>query len=206
MGKINAGILGGVSGKVGPVVGGSWKGINYLRQMPASVANPRTAGQVEQRNKFKGAVGYAVLLLAVIIKPLWDRFVVKQSGYNEWVSKNLFNFDEEGDPIGNDEFILSSGKLPGVTSLAAVSAGTNVTVTWVANSGGLALNTDEVYIVIMGPEYQIQTQVKTGASRATQSAVIANMPSSTANLAVYIMLRRVDGTAVSTSQSVLSTI
>ena len=31
MGIINQGILGGVSGTVGNVVGGSWKGINYLR-------------------------------------------------------------------------------------------------------------------------------------------------------------------------------
>ena len=31
MGKISQGILGGVSGTVGNVVGGSWKGISYLR-------------------------------------------------------------------------------------------------------------------------------------------------------------------------------
>jgi hypothetical protein len=40
MGKINQGILGGFSGKVGNVVGGSWKGIEYMRVIPASIANP----------------------------------------------------------------------------------------------------------------------------------------------------------------------
>jgi len=40
MGKINQGILGGFSGKVGNVIGGNWKGIDYMRVKPASVANP----------------------------------------------------------------------------------------------------------------------------------------------------------------------
>ncbi len=31
MGTISKGILGGFSGKVGTVVGGSWKGIDYMR-------------------------------------------------------------------------------------------------------------------------------------------------------------------------------
>jgi hypothetical protein len=42
MGKISQGILGGISGKVGNVIGGSWKGIDYIRVKPSSVANPRT--------------------------------------------------------------------------------------------------------------------------------------------------------------------
>lgn len=52
MGKISQGILGGLSGKVGNVIGGNWKGIDYLRIKPSEVANPRTEGQVNQRNKF----------------------------------------------------------------------------------------------------------------------------------------------------------
>ena len=39
MGVISQGILGGVSGKVGNVVGASWKGIDYLRIKPSNVAN-----------------------------------------------------------------------------------------------------------------------------------------------------------------------
>ena len=34
MGKIGKGILGGISGKVANVVGGNWKGIDYLRSKP----------------------------------------------------------------------------------------------------------------------------------------------------------------------------
>jgi hypothetical protein len=34
MGIIKQGILGGFSGKVGNVVGGTWKGIDYMRVLP----------------------------------------------------------------------------------------------------------------------------------------------------------------------------
>jgi hypothetical protein len=63
MGRIKKGILGGFSGKVGSVVGASWKSIDYIRSLPASVRNPRTPAQVNQRSKF-----------ATVIKFLTNRF------------------------------------------------------------------------------------------------------------------------------------
>jgi hypothetical protein len=52
MGKIKKGILGGFSGRVGNVIGGSWKGIDYMRSEATSIANPRTTKQVEVRENF----------------------------------------------------------------------------------------------------------------------------------------------------------
>ena len=43
MGTIKQGILGGFSGKVGSVVGASWKGISYMRSQADHVKNPRSA-------------------------------------------------------------------------------------------------------------------------------------------------------------------
>ena len=53
MGVITKGILGGFKGKVGTIVGANWKGIDTVRSMPSSVANPRTSGQMLNRGKFK---------------------------------------------------------------------------------------------------------------------------------------------------------
>jgi hypothetical protein len=58
MGKFSQGILGGLSGKVGKVIGGDWKAIDYLRIKPSSVANPRTPGQVNQRNRFSASIEF----------------------------------------------------------------------------------------------------------------------------------------------------
>ena len=41
MGKISQGILGGFSGKVGTVIGGNWKGIDYMRSKASKVTNPK---------------------------------------------------------------------------------------------------------------------------------------------------------------------
>ena len=45
MGTIKQGILGGLNGKVGTVIGSSWKGITYMRGRAQHVNNPRTVGK-----------------------------------------------------------------------------------------------------------------------------------------------------------------
>lgn len=55
MAKIKDGILGPISGKLGPIVGSSWKGISYIRSAPRSTGNKRifSAAQLAQQAKFK---------------------------------------------------------------------------------------------------------------------------------------------------------
>ena len=53
MGKIKQGILGGFKGKVGTVVGASWNGIAYMKGLPQSQKDPKTAAQLAQRNFFR---------------------------------------------------------------------------------------------------------------------------------------------------------
>src|SRR5688572_17879065 len=54
MARPGKGILGGFSGKVGTVVGGSWKGIPYMRSLPNRKKNGKlTPGQEQQQEKFK---------------------------------------------------------------------------------------------------------------------------------------------------------
>ena len=53
MGKIKQGILGGFKGKVGTVIGASWNGIAYMKGLPQSQKDPKTAAQMAQRNYFK---------------------------------------------------------------------------------------------------------------------------------------------------------
>ena len=51
MGKIINGILGAFSGRVGQVVGASWKGIDYMRSLPNPSSKPRTDAQKAQTSK-----------------------------------------------------------------------------------------------------------------------------------------------------------
>lgn len=150
MGKIKAGILGGFSGKVGPVIGSSWKGISTMKQRPESVANPRTPAQVAQRSRMTQIVAVSRLLLASIIQPLWNPFAQRKSGYNAFVQENIVAFDANGLATPSS-FFSSRGSLLGVVggSVSASAAAGNVDANWTDNSGQAdALGSDELTAVV----------------------------------------------------------
>lgn len=114
MGTIKQGILGGFNGKVGTVVGSSWKGITYMRGQAQHVKNPRTAGQVYSRTAFK-AVSAALSPIASTLRLTFAKRAGKMSAFNKAVSINLKEAveDVEGIPTVNyEKLILSKGNLP----------------------------------------------------------------------------------------------
>lgn len=150
MGVIKQGILGGFSGKVGSVVGSSWKGLAVIKAKPLSVANPKTAGQVAQRGAFASVVAFAGNILASTIKPLNDKFATKQSGYNKFIKLSIDAFDTNG--LSDGSLVkISQGSLLAVPSITGASSDGNVAITlgWTDNSGeGNALATDKAYAVV----------------------------------------------------------
>lgn len=150
MGIIKQGILGAFSGKVGAVVGSSWKGIAVMKARPASVANPRTAGQVTQRNAMSRAVAFAQPILGEILKPLNDRFASRMSGYNLFIQRNI---DEFKDPATWDSNNVSISprvnKAQLIDAIAADPGQMRVKVSWQSDAGqGFALNGDIPFIVV----------------------------------------------------------
>lgn len=109
MGKIRNGILGGLSGKVGNIVGAQWKGIDYIRSRPDHVKNPRTRAQVEQRNKFKGVQNLAKCAKYPFIQPIWDKAAVKMSGANLFVQRNIKAFNSRGELEDFDKIQVAIG-------------------------------------------------------------------------------------------------
>ncbi|MDD4439773.1 MAG: DUF6266 family protein, partial [Tissierellia bacterium] len=106
MATIKQGILGAFSGKVGSVVGSSWKGIPVMKSLPPSVANPKTAKQIEQRSRMKACTAFSQATLADVIKPLNDRFASRMSGFNAFTSRNIACF--EGGELSNPEELTIS--------------------------------------------------------------------------------------------------
>lgn len=144
MGKTVGGAFGRVRGKVGDAIGASWKGISIVRQMPLSVANPRTIAQMTQRNKFAQVVAVARELLADLIHTYWDPFAKYMSGYNAFIKTNIDAFNSEG-LLYPDQFYSCRGVLKGVSELAGFASVANhsIVTEWSDNSGeGDALGTD----------------------------------------------------------------
>jgi hypothetical protein len=200
MAIIKQGILGGFKKTVGSVVGSSWKGIATMRSLPLSVANPRTAAQVSNRNRFKACAEFASEILASVIKPLMDRFAGQMSGYNYFTKLNKEVFVNPSSPTWAN-LLISKGRMlaPGVT--ATEKSATKISVTWDdASSDKLALPTDKVYALVVGQESG--TIGFNGDTGATRSELTVEIPMedgkfSGETVRVYVAFLRADGSEVS---------
>ena len=151
MGIIKRGILGGFSNKVANVVGSSWKGINTMRSLPLSVANPRTTAQVTNRNSFTYFSKLGSDVLSSIVQPLLNRDAKYMSGYNKFIKCNKLVYDEGGLNGWKTAPVISDGVLSAtITSATATVGQTNITVTapaTLANAKDSA--TDKMFVCVI---------------------------------------------------------
>ncbi|MGQ7870911.1 DUF6266 family protein, partial [Sunxiuqinia sp. sy24] len=176
MAVINQGILGGFSGKVGTVIGGSWKGIDYMRSKPVSVANPRTPAQVDQRTKFVTVLNFLQPLTSFLRTGFKD-YAVKMSAFNAAMSYTIQNavsgtYPEYG--IAYADALVSRGSLTGALnpSIQATIPG-QIDFSWVDNSGtGTALATDKAMLVIYNSAKNQAVTINGGNTRTSGSQVV----------------------------------
>lgn len=210
MGKIYQGILGGVSSKVGSVVGSSWKGIPTLRVYQPNVANPKTAAQVKVRNSFSFLSTIASLSLAGFIKPLWDRDAVRMSGYNAFIGANKALAGKNNAEI-LEGLKASKGKMQApVVSLQQSGSlpATGVAIT--ASNGRYELPTDKIYCLVINSAGEVLRGGDTGTTRKTGGFTFKQVPEiekgeNTDECYVYVAALRADGTIVSDSVTVTAT-
>ncbi|MFK7004249.1 hypothetical protein BWK63_07425 [Flavobacterium covae] len=180
MGKIGRGILGGVSGKVANVVGSRWKGIDYIRAKPQSVANPRTLSQVNQRTKFALVLRFLQPNLN-FIKIGYKNYAVKKSQFNSAMSYILNNAIIGVSPDFEIDYslaLLSRGNLTGALNpVYDLTTSGQVQFSWDDNStDGNALPTDKVMVVAYNPIKGESVYLSGGATRAdlSQTVIIPN--------------------------------
>ena len=176
MGTIKQGILGGFSGKVGTVIGGSWKGISYMRSQAQSVKNPRTDGQLSQRSKFALALDF-LKPLTDIVRTGFKLYTNKQTAFNAAMSYTLANAISGDYPDYELNFasaLISRGALTSATNGAATSANGSVTVTWGDNTGvGTAKATDKALIAVLNADKGEAVTVSAGEARSTATQTVA---------------------------------
>jgi len=176
MGTIKQGILGGFSGKVGTVIGGSWKGISYMRSQAQSVKNPRTDGQLSQRSKFALALDF-LKPLTDIVRTGFKLYTNKQTAFNAAMSYTLANAISGDYPDYELNFastLISRGALTSATNGVATSANGSVTVTWGDNTGvGTAKATDKALIAVLNADKGEAVTVSAGEVRSTATQSVS---------------------------------
>ena len=154
MGTIKRGILGGFSGKVGTVVGASWKGIDYIRSIPAKVRNPRTPDQVKQRTKFATVINFLTKITPVI-KVGFKNYANKQTAFNAAVSYNLLNAvtgSKDDYKMDYSKVLVSRGSLYKPISGTTKIEDDEVSVAWDVNYSGNGSYSDMSTILLFNPD------------------------------------------------------
>ena len=205
MGTIKQGILGGFSGKVGTVVGASWKGIAYMRSMAQSVKDRRSSRQVAHRAKFA--------MLIDLLKQFTDfiGFSFRECARKMTEFNAAFQINYNNGVIGGtypnltvdaSKLVVARGSLTGVPSATAEISGGMAKISWADNSGeGDASATDKALVVFYNiTKDQVVAFANTGKTRSngSYSTSIADAWAGD-SVACHLAFRKADGSVVSDS-------
>ncbi len=156
MGTINKGILGGFSGKVGTVIGGTWKGIDYMRSKSDYRNTNPSEAQLAQQLKFGLCIRF-VSSMNGLVERTFGNYAIKKTGINSALSYTLRNAVTGTYPvfsISNADALVSRGDLPNVLAPAiTMGAGSILSFSWTDYSGvGIAKPTDKAVLAAYCPE------------------------------------------------------
>ena len=172
MGKIKQGILGGFKGKVGTVIGSSWNGIAYMRGLPQSTKDRKSAAQLAQRDFFRevqdlvGQLSYEQLVF------LFPESVQGMSRRNLLVKQlSAASAIEDGAKHVNLAEITSLGNAPtaDLPDVTITAENSNVTISWENDNGWRSQHADEypticVFNVTQKKIFLVHSTVTVGTS------------------------------------------
>jgi len=151
MARITKGILGGFSGKVGTVVGASWRGQDIIRSTPKPSSRKATGKQMLQQLKFKLVIGFLKPLTAI-----QNRYFGSGSGSKSRVNLAVSYTISEAVQVTADipelvysKVLITRGDLAGFQDItAAPQTGNIIRLSWQDNSAqGNASATDKASVV-----------------------------------------------------------
>lgn len=150
MSTFNKGILGGFSGKVGNVVGSSWKGINVMRSLPASVKQSKSVRALHNRARFAKTIRFLTKANRLIPLGFYPE-AVKQTSYNAAFSHNFPHIDFDGEvlKVNFPKLMVSNGTMDDLIDLSAVrDSDQMVMMTWTPVAGEVAKHCGVHFLVL----------------------------------------------------------
>ncbi|MGF1925182.1 MAG: DUF6266 family protein [Bacteroidia bacterium] len=205
MAKITKGILGPISGKIGPVIGSSWKGIHYLKTAPTVKTDREPSpAQKAHHQKFK--------FLTQWLRPLhpflmvgFKNLAIKTTEINAAFSKNFqiaLNCTNGDLSIDYERVLISWGRLTGLHNPSMELANeTTLNLSWQSNSGPYCAHDDQLMLVIYNDDLDIAEGFTGGVKRSLKSYSFT-IPNKLVGkfFHVYVCMVALNGSEVSTSQ------
>ena len=203
MGTINKGILGGFSGTVGTVVGGTWKGIDYMRSKSNRRNFVPSQKQLEQQLKF-GLMMRFLQPMSALLEISFNDYAIQQTGVNSAFSYNFTNAISGIFPdfiIDYSKALISRGNLPNALGPSVISgAGSILTFSWTDNSAvGVAKATDQAILVGYCPAMRQAIFTTAGGMRSALTADLNLVTFSGQVVETYIGFISEDQRSIATS-------
>lgn len=150
MATYNKGILGAFSGKIGPVIGASWRGKDVMRSLPRKANRVATEAQALQRLRFSTVTEFLTPLKPILGKYYGSNTtdVTRRNQAMSYHMKEAVNYVAPNYEFIYNKVQISKGDLLGIqTPTVVAGAATSIDFTWVDNSGdGQAKATDKLVI------------------------------------------------------------
>jgi len=152
MAKLLNGINGPISGKVGAVVGYTWKGKAVIRSLPKKRTRPLSPLQLQQHAKFALINKFLNPLLS-LLNLTFSTVAVQMSGFSKAFSynvKNAISGTHQALTINYSMVLLGRGDLPNAASPSAQSLNNGELVfNWTDNTAtGQARANDKLYVAV----------------------------------------------------------
>src|SRR5690554_7117185 len=97
MGTLKEGVFGGFSGRVGKVVGASWRDIYYIRSLPSKVNDPKTEKQIKQRSRFSVVMEFLKTITPFIRIGFQSHASGRMTAFNAAMSYNMRRGVKQGE-------------------------------------------------------------------------------------------------------------
>lgn len=152
MATYSNGANGAFSGKLGSIIGSSWRGVDYLRGLPKKSTKPSSDLQLAQRSKFAMAAAYLSPIKDILNIGFKDKQLNKATGYNAAV-KIFLNQAITGEypdlTIDFAQMVLSKGSLSVFHDLNATLQGTDLQLSWQSITNRYNAFADDVLMVVI---------------------------------------------------------
>ena len=202
MAKIEHGILGGFSGTVGTVVGGNWKGIDFMRSKSKKRNFVPTQKQLEQQLKFALIMRF-VQPMSALLEVTFIDYAVRKTGINSafsYIYENAVTGVFPDFAINYSNVLVSRGIMPNVLGPTVVSgAGSTLSWNWTDGGGSGTQPTDQAVLVAYCPERKQVIFITNGGDRSALTADLNLATFAGLTVETYIGFISADGRSVASS-------
>lgn len=206
MARIEDGITGGVSGKIGSIIGAKWKGISYIKTKPAKIKDPKSKKQLKQRSKFNVTLNFIRTATELIKIGFQSEANERKTAYNAAMSYNMkyaVKADEmgEGFELDYEKVMISRGPLDGPADVTTRIEGNKVFFDWDSTKTPTTGRMDDMAMVMAYNIIKCRATHDLNAGKRLEGVASLLLPNNWSGdeIALYIAFKNNDATIVSDS-------